>query len=87
MFSGLSLKDLFKRKVELGGQFFSNKIIIVMLLACHTRFAVFFPLPSCCVSSLLVVVIQHVHVGGPEYNISHTVIPNNHNPQYYIIIF
>ena len=66
MFSRLSLKDLFKRKVELGGQFFSNKIIIVMLLACHTRFAVFFS-TSFLLCKLTVVVIQHVHVGGPEY--------------------
>lgn len=87
MFSRLSLKDLFKRKVELGGQFFFKQNNNCHAFSLSHKVCRFFPLPSCCVSSLLVVVIQHVHVGGPEYNISHTVIPNNHNPQYYIIIF
>ena len=41
-----------------GGTVSSNKIIQGQ--ACHTRFAVFFPLPSCCVSSL----IQDTYVLG-----------------------
>ena len=49
MFSGLLQKDLFKRKWSLAKSYFKQN----HCQACHTRFAVFFPLPSCCVSSLL----------------------------------
>ena len=49
MFSGLLQKDLFKRKGSLTKSYFKQNYCH----ACHTRFAVFFPLPSCCVSSLI----------------------------------
>ena len=42
-------KDLFKRKGSLAKSYFKQNYCHV----CHTRFAVFFPLPSCCVSSLM----------------------------------
>ena len=45
MFSGPLQKDLFKGKWRCFKQNYCH--------ACHTRFAVFFPLPSCCVSSLM----------------------------------
>ena len=86
MFSRLSLKDLFKRKVELGGQFFFKQNNNCHAFSLSHKVCRFFS-TSFLLCKLTVVVIQHVHVGGPEYNISHTVIPNNHNPQYYIIIF
>ena len=47
MFSGLLQKDLFKGKWSLAKSYFKQN----HCHACHTRFAVFFPLPSCCVSS------------------------------------
>ena len=49
MFSGLLQKDLFKRKWSLAKSYFKQNYCHV----CHTRFAIFFPLPSCCVSSLI----------------------------------
>ena len=49
MFSGLLQKDLFKGKWILAKSYFKQNYCH----ACHTRFAVFFPFPSCCVSSLL----------------------------------
>ena len=49
MFSGLLSKDLFKRKGSLAKSYFKQNYCH----ACHTMFAVFFPLPSCCVSSLV----------------------------------
>ena len=49
MFSGLLQKDLFKGKWSLAKSYFKQNYCH----ACHIRFAVFFPLPSCCVSSLL----------------------------------
>ena len=49
MFSGLLQKDLFKGKWILAKSYFKQNYCH----ACHTRFAVFFPLPSCCVSSLV----------------------------------
>ena len=49
MFSGLLQKDLFKGKWILAKSYFKQNY----RQTCHTRFAVFFPLPSCCVSSLL----------------------------------
>ena len=45
MFSGLYKKICLKES-EVWRKVISNKII-VMLVTCHTRFAVFFPLPSC----------------------------------------
>ena len=42
-------KDLFKGKWCLAKSYFKQNCCH----GCHTRFAVFFPLPSCCVSSLL----------------------------------
>ena len=42
-------KDLFKGKWWLAKSYFKQNYCH----ACHTRFAVFFPLPSCCVSSLM----------------------------------
>ena len=50
MFSGLLQNDLFKGKWILAKRYFKQNYC----RACHTRFAVFFPLPSCCVSSLLI---------------------------------
>ena len=50
MSSGLLQKDLFKRKWSLAKSYFKQNYCH----ACHKRFAVFFPLPSCCVSSLLI---------------------------------
>ena len=49
MFSGLLPKDLFKKKGSLAKSYFKQNYCHL----CHTRFAVFFPLPSCCVSSLM----------------------------------
>ena len=49
MFSGLLQKDLFKGKWSLAKSYFKQNYGH----ACHRRFAVFFPLPSCFVSSLL----------------------------------
>ena len=50
IFSGLSQKrDLFKGRCSLEKRFFKQNYCH----ACHTRFGVFFPLPSCCVSSLI----------------------------------
>ena len=49
MFSGRLQKDLFKGGWSSAGKFFEQNYCH----ACHTRFAAFFPLPSCCVSSLL----------------------------------
>ena len=49
MFSGLLQKDLLK-----GGWIFAKSYSKQKYChACHTRFAVFFPLPSCCVSLLI----------------------------------
>ena len=47
MFSDLLRKDLFKGKWSLAKSCFKQNYCH----ACHTRFAVLFPLPSCCVSS------------------------------------
>ena len=44
---GLLQKDLFKGKWSLSKRYFKQN----HCHSCHTRFAVFFPLPSCCVSS------------------------------------
>ena len=49
MFSGRLPKDLFKGKWILAKSYFRQNYCH----ACHTRFAVFFPLPSCCVSLLI----------------------------------
>ena len=49
MFSGLLQKGLFKGRCSLVKCFFKQNYCH----ACHARFAVFFPLLSCCVSSLL----------------------------------
>ena len=49
MFSGLLQKDLFKGKWSLAKSYCKQNYCH----ACHTRFAVFFPLHSCCVSSLI----------------------------------
>ena len=43
-------KDLFKGKWWLAKSYFKQ----ICCHSCHTRFAVFFPLPSCCVSSLII---------------------------------
>ena len=47
--SGLSQKELAKEKRSLAKIYFKQNYCH----ACHTRFAVFFPLSSCCVSSLV----------------------------------
>ena len=49
MFSDLLRKDLFKGKWSLAKSYFKQNYCH----ACHTRFAVLFTLPSCCVSSLI----------------------------------
>ena len=49
MFSGLLQKDVFKGGWSTAEKLFKQNYCH----ACHTKFAVFFPLPSCCVSSLL----------------------------------
>ena len=49
MFSGLLQKTPVLRGVKFGGKFFKQNYCH----AFHTRFDVFFPLPSCCVSSLI----------------------------------
>ena len=49
MFSGLLQKDLFKGGWSLSEMFFKQNYCH----ACHTRFVIFFPLPSCRISSLL----------------------------------
>ena len=49
LFLALLQKDLFKGMWSLAEGFFKENYCH----ACHTRFAVVFPLPSCCVSSLL----------------------------------
>ena len=49
MFSGLSQKDLSKEKWGLAKSYFK----LNYCHDCHTRLAVFFSLPSCCVSSLM----------------------------------
>ena len=43
-------KDLFKGKWWLAKSYFKQ----ICCHGCHTRFAVFFPLPSCCVSLLII---------------------------------
>ena len=50
MCSGLLQKDLFKGGWSSADKFFKQNYCH----ACHTRFIVFFPLPSCCVSSLII---------------------------------
>ena len=50
MFSGLLQKDLLKGSWSLADCFFKKNYCH----ACHTGFAVLFPLPSCCVSSLII---------------------------------
>jgi len=50
MFSGLLQKDLFKEGWSSEDKFFKQNYCH----ACHTGFAVFFTLPSCCVSSLII---------------------------------
>ena len=49
--SGLLQKDLFKGRWSLAERFFKQYYLDVTFV--NTRFAVFFPLPSCCVSSPL----------------------------------
>ena len=49
MFAGVLQKDLFKGRCSLEKILFKQNYCH----ACHTRFAVFFPLPSGCESSLL----------------------------------
>ena len=50
MFSGLLQKDPFKERGSSAEKFFEQNYFH----ACYTRYAFFFPLPYCCVSSLLV---------------------------------
>ena len=59
MFSGLVQKDLFKGKWSLAKSYFKQNYGH----ACHTRFAVVFPLPSCCVSSLMIVQGSSAYMG------------------------
>ena len=48
MFSGLLQKDMLKERLSLVERFFEHNYCH----ACHTMFAVLFPLPSYCVSSV-----------------------------------
>ena len=50
IFPGLLQKDLFKGGWSSADKFFKQNYCH----ACHTRFAVFLPLPSCCISSLII---------------------------------
>ena len=56
MFSVLLQKDLFKGKWSFAKSYFKQNYCH----ACHTRFALFFPLLSCCVSSLSKVWYHHL---------------------------
>ena len=71
-------KDLFKGKWRLAKSYFKQNCCH----GCHTKFAVFFPLPSCCVSSLIIIGI------GPTTNfiISCCELQEIINPQNYYII-
>ena len=62
MFSGLLQKELFKGGCSSAEMFFQTNYCH----ACHTRFAVFFPLTSCCVSSLF-----HNDDGDDSENVTH----------------
>ena len=63
IFSGLLQKDLSTERWSLAESYSKQNYCH----ACHTRFAVFFPLPSCCVNSLLFnpTVVQRLYI----YNI------------------
>ena len=50
IFPGLLQKDLFKGGWSSADKFFKQNYCYT----CHTRFAIFLPLPSCCVSSLII---------------------------------
>ena len=50
IFPGLLQKDLFKGGWSLADKFFKQNYCHT----CHTKFAVFLPLPACCVSSLII---------------------------------
>ena len=50
-----------KKNSKVWRKFISNRIIVKF---CHTRFAIFFPLPSCLVSSLISWVISYIHNTG-----------------------
>ena len=58
-FSGLLQKDLLKGNWSWAKSCFKQNYCH----ACHTRFAVFFPLPSCCVSSLIIVNLRNRTAG------------------------
>ena len=64
MFSGLLQKDLFKRQWSLAKSYFKQNYCHV----CHTRFAVFFPVPSCCVSSLVFKTATSTHALLPIFS-------------------
>ena len=65
MISGLLQKDLFKGGEEWRNVFSNNNIIVTFV---NTRFAVLFPLPSCCVSSPLL---------GPRTLVTHGLLGNS----------
>ena len=80
MFSGLLQKVLFKGGWSSKEKFFLHNYCH----ACHTRFAVFFPLPSCCVSSLIqqvawltpfVFCISLLSLGGNDHKMEATAKP------------
>ena len=65
MISGLLQKDLFKRRWSLAERFFKQYRDVTFV---NTRFAVFVPLPLCCVSSPLL---------GPRTLITHGLLGNS----------
>ena len=71
MFSRLLQKGLFKERWSLAKRHLKQNYCH----ACHTRFAVFFPLPSCCVSSLLTEGQRHtLDLKGCQCNSTKTYI-------------
>ena len=62
IFSGLLQKDLFKGKWCLAKSYFKQNYCHV----CHTRFAVLFPHPSCCVRSTVKAIFLPLHGRIPE---------------------
>ena len=80
MFSGLLQKDLFKGRWILAKSYFKQNYCH----ACHTRFAVFFPLLSCCVSSLIKSPGQ-LYCLVPLFLILLTIMLQNYQPPFMML--
>ena len=80
MFSGLLQKDLFKGRWILAKSYFKQNYCH----ACHTRFAVFFPLPSFCVSSLIKSPGQ-LYCLVPLFLIFLTIVLQNYQPPFMML--